>query len=122
MSFVITLYVREGIVMASDSRLTLNTARRQKERQEFFKIIVSPAKALIERELNEQSSNEVSPPSQKKEIVDTNETEPEDDDTEEAVDTTETESEEDYEEADESSPDTTYNETDESDEDDKDGM
>jgi hypothetical protein len=33
MSFVITLYVREGIVMASDSRLTLNTARRQKEQQ-----------------------------------------------------------------------------------------
>ena len=25
MSFVITLYVREGIVMASDSRLTLNS-------------------------------------------------------------------------------------------------
>jgi hypothetical protein len=33
MSFVITLYVREGIVMASDSRLTLNAARRQQEQQ-----------------------------------------------------------------------------------------
>jgi hypothetical protein len=29
MSFIITLYVREGIVMASDSRLTLNTTRQE---------------------------------------------------------------------------------------------
>ena len=29
MSFVITMYVREGIVLASDSRLTLNTATQQ---------------------------------------------------------------------------------------------
>jgi len=32
MSFVITLYVREGIVMASDSRLTLNTSRTEDDR------------------------------------------------------------------------------------------
>lgn len=29
MSFIISLYVREGIVMASDSRLTLNTSSKQ---------------------------------------------------------------------------------------------
>jgi len=33
MSFVITLYVREGIVMASDSRLTLNTQNQQDQNQ-----------------------------------------------------------------------------------------
>ena len=33
MSFIITLYVREGIVMASDSRLTLNTTRQQEDQQ-----------------------------------------------------------------------------------------
>jgi hypothetical protein len=33
MSFIITLYVREGIVMASDSRLTLNTMQRQEDQQ-----------------------------------------------------------------------------------------
>lgn len=33
MSFVITLYVREGIVMASDSRLTLNTQNQQGHNQ-----------------------------------------------------------------------------------------
>jgi len=32
-SFVITLYVREGIVMASDSRLTLNTQNQQGQNQ-----------------------------------------------------------------------------------------
>ena len=30
MSFIITMYVREGIVMASDSRLTLSTETAQK--------------------------------------------------------------------------------------------
>lgn len=33
MSFVITLYVREGIVMASDSRLTLNQQRDEDGKQ-----------------------------------------------------------------------------------------
>lgn len=33
MSFVITMYVREGIVMASDSRLSLNTTQQQGDRQ-----------------------------------------------------------------------------------------
>lgn len=33
MSFVITLYVREGIVMASDSRLTLNQQRDEEGKQ-----------------------------------------------------------------------------------------
>jgi hypothetical protein len=33
MSFIITLYVREGIVMASDSRLTLNAAEQQSDKQ-----------------------------------------------------------------------------------------
>jgi len=33
MSFVITLYVREGIVMAADSRLTLNTTRDEGGKQ-----------------------------------------------------------------------------------------
>jgi hypothetical protein len=33
MSFVITLYVREGIVMAADSRLTLNTTREEGEKK-----------------------------------------------------------------------------------------
>jgi hypothetical protein len=33
MSFIITLYVREGIVMASDSRLTLNTTQQQEDKQ-----------------------------------------------------------------------------------------
>jgi hypothetical protein len=33
MSFVITMYVREGLVMASDSRLTLNTEAVQGEKQ-----------------------------------------------------------------------------------------
>lgn len=32
MSFVITLYVREGIVMASDSRLTLNISKKKEEK------------------------------------------------------------------------------------------
>ncbi len=32
MSFIITLYVREGIVMASDSRLTLNVSKKQEEK------------------------------------------------------------------------------------------
>jgi hypothetical protein len=33
MSFIITLYVREGIVLASDSRLTLNAERREKDKK-----------------------------------------------------------------------------------------
>ncbi len=33
MSFIITMYVREGIVMASDSRLTLNTEQRREDKQ-----------------------------------------------------------------------------------------
>ncbi len=33
MSFIITLYVREGIVMASDSRLTLSSRQQQGERE-----------------------------------------------------------------------------------------
>lgn len=33
MSFVITMYAREGIVMASDSRLTLNTEQKKGEKQ-----------------------------------------------------------------------------------------
>lgn len=33
MSFVITLYVREGIVMASDSRLTMHATRREGDNQ-----------------------------------------------------------------------------------------
>ncbi|MDZ4746173.1 MAG: hypothetical protein SGJ05_09255 [bacterium] len=33
MSFVITMYVREGIVLASDSRLTLNTTTQQGDNQ-----------------------------------------------------------------------------------------
>ena len=33
MSFIITLYVREGIVMASDSRLTLNVTQQQEDKQ-----------------------------------------------------------------------------------------
>ena len=32
MSFIITMYVREGIVMASDSRLTLNTEQHPTEK------------------------------------------------------------------------------------------
>ena len=34
MSLIITLYIREGIVMASDSRLTLKTSREQSKEQE----------------------------------------------------------------------------------------
>jgi len=33
MSFIITIYVREGIVMASDSRLTLNVTRQEGDKQ-----------------------------------------------------------------------------------------
>ena len=33
MSFIITLYVREGIVIASDSRLTLSTTRQEGDKQ-----------------------------------------------------------------------------------------
>lgn len=33
MSFIITMYVREGIVMASDSRLTLNTEQKKDDKQ-----------------------------------------------------------------------------------------
>ncbi len=33
MSFIITLHVREGIVMASDSRLTLNVTQQQEDKQ-----------------------------------------------------------------------------------------
>jgi hypothetical protein len=33
MSFIITVYVREGIVMASDSRLTLNSSQQQQGQQ-----------------------------------------------------------------------------------------
>jgi hypothetical protein len=33
MTFIICLYVREGIVMASDSRLTLNTTRQEGNNQ-----------------------------------------------------------------------------------------
>lgn len=33
MSFIITLYVREGIVMAADSRLTLNTQREELDKK-----------------------------------------------------------------------------------------
>jgi hypothetical protein len=39
MSFIITLYVREGMVMASDSRLTLN-ATRQEGPQQFVNVAV----------------------------------------------------------------------------------
>jgi hypothetical protein len=33
MTFIIVLYVREGIVVASDSRLTSNTTSQEGERQ-----------------------------------------------------------------------------------------
>jgi hypothetical protein len=39
-SFIITLYVREGIVMASDSRLTLNTTQQQPGQQQVVQLAV----------------------------------------------------------------------------------
>jgi hypothetical protein len=40
MSFIITLYVREGIVMASDSRMTLNTASQGQGPQQVVQVAV----------------------------------------------------------------------------------
>lgn len=40
MSLVITLYVREGIVMGSDSRLTLNTTQQQPGQQQIVNVAV----------------------------------------------------------------------------------
>jgi hypothetical protein len=44
MSFIITIYLREGIVMASDSRLTLNTTQKQDE-QTITRLAVSQSDA-----------------------------------------------------------------------------
>ena len=41
MSFIITLYVREGIVMASDSRLTLNTTEEEEEGKKIVRLAIS---------------------------------------------------------------------------------
>jgi len=39
MSFIVTVYVREGIVMASDSRLTLNTTQQQQGQQQIVRAV-----------------------------------------------------------------------------------
>lgn len=44
MSFIITIYVREGIVMASDSRLTLN-ATQQQQGQQTIRLAVAQSDA-----------------------------------------------------------------------------
>ena len=41
MSFIITLYVREGIVMASDSRLTLNTTEEEEEGKKIVRLAIN---------------------------------------------------------------------------------
>ncbi len=45
MSFIVTVYVREGIVMASDSRLTLNTTQQQQGQQQIVQLSVGQSDA-----------------------------------------------------------------------------